>query len=516
MKNKKLAFLWRIILSGPALVFQSLLFYMITLAPGIYGFDSAELSSGVHSLGIIHPPGYPLYILIGKVFALLPFGTLAYRLNIMSAVFASLTVMFLYYVLSRLLYSRVVAWAAAFIFAVSNYFWQMALVAEVYTLHTFSLALELLILLLWINYGKKRFLFLFSFIYGLSLCNHTSGILFAPGFTWLIVSSRYWDWKWRSARTVISMFSFFLIGLLPYIYLPLASSSEPPLNYVSTYYNIDLSTLYGIWWMMSGKAYHFFAFGYSLDMLPAEISHFVNFLWRNFLGLGVIFGILGLLRLFKTQKKLAIGLALIFLGNAVFYINYRVIDKDTMFLPAYLIWAVLMAAGIQQVLIWLNILVTSRSVWQIVKSISALLLVALPLTAAFLNWRWVDLSKANGPARFASEVMQTAEPNAVVMAQWSPAVVLEYYQLVEGQRPDLVIHNRSRSAVARFYLLLEQGMTSQEILKQIAEEEKALLHQEILHRPIHIVEYDSLFATDFEYLPAGNYYQLVLKEDGSF
>jgi len=72
--------------------------YLLTLAPGVYGFDSAELSTGVHLLGIVHPSGYPLYLIVGKLFSYLPIKDLAYRLNIMSAFFGALTVYMLFIV----------------------------------------------------------------------------------------------------------------------------------------------------------------------------------------------------------------------------------------------------------------------------------------------------------------------------------------------------------------------------------------------------------------------------------
>ena len=67
----------------------ALVVYTATLSPGVYGFDSAELSTGAYTLGIVHPPGYPLYLLIAHLFVQLPIGDVAYRVNLMSAVFGA-------------------------------------------------------------------------------------------------------------------------------------------------------------------------------------------------------------------------------------------------------------------------------------------------------------------------------------------------------------------------------------------------------------------------------------------
>ncbi|MGH7292790.1 MAG: protein O-mannosyl-transferase family, partial [Myxococcota bacterium] len=87
---------------GALAVGLPLLVYLRTMAPTVYGLDSAELTTGAYALGIVHAPGSPTYMLLGHVFAQLPLGDVGYRLNLMSAVAAALAVLFLYLVLRRL------------------------------------------------------------------------------------------------------------------------------------------------------------------------------------------------------------------------------------------------------------------------------------------------------------------------------------------------------------------------------------------------------------------------------
>ena len=70
----------------------SLGLYIRTLAPGVLPGDSAEFQVLAHQLGIAHCPGYPIYLLLAKLFTLLPFGEIAYRVNLFSAFMAALTV----------------------------------------------------------------------------------------------------------------------------------------------------------------------------------------------------------------------------------------------------------------------------------------------------------------------------------------------------------------------------------------------------------------------------------------
>src|SRR5437762_3277993 len=60
--------------------------YVRTLAPTVAGGDSGELITAAYTLGVAHPPGYPLYTLLAKLFTLIPIGTIAWRVNLFSAV----------------------------------------------------------------------------------------------------------------------------------------------------------------------------------------------------------------------------------------------------------------------------------------------------------------------------------------------------------------------------------------------------------------------------------------------
>jgi hypothetical protein len=77
--------------------------YLKTLCPTVYVGDSGELIAAAYTLGIPHPPGYPLFTILGKVFiTLIPIGSIAYRVNLLSAFFASSTVMVLYFFMLKL------------------------------------------------------------------------------------------------------------------------------------------------------------------------------------------------------------------------------------------------------------------------------------------------------------------------------------------------------------------------------------------------------------------------------
>jgi hypothetical protein len=491
------------LLASGSLILVTGLIYLNTLAPGVFGFDSAELATGVFTLGIVHPPGYPLYLLLGKIFSLIPIGNLAYRLNLMSCFWGCVTIWLVYKIIDMFYGNKLIGWAAAFVLSISNYFWQMSIVAEVYTLHTAFLVLNLFFLIKWRKRFGNKWLYLFAICYGLSLGNHTSGILFAPGFAWLILSSS--NWEWRNWKLTLGMALLFFCGLLPYLYFPIRAFSNPQLNYVTQYYQVDLTTPSGLLWMISGQAYRFFAFGYSFAEIPVEIARFMSFLWRNFLGAGVIIGLMGVYWNLKKDWKTFSGFLIIFLCNAIFFINYRVMDKDTMFLPAYVIWAFFLAGGIKFTIEFMEKLLKQENA--MISTPAVMLLLFFP--GLILNWHWVDMSHENSPEEFAQEIFRTTPQNVLIVASWSPAVIIEYYQIVEGLRPDIQVINRSRTDVAHYYKLWNAGFSRDKIIQILTTDTAQMIEQEITQRPVYSIEYDPSLANYFEYLPICSYFRIA-------
>src|SRR5436190_21992796 len=74
----------------------SLILYIRTLAPSLVYSDGAEFQTLAYTLGMTHLTGYPIYLLIGKFFTFIPVANVAYRINLMSAVFGALSLGLLY------------------------------------------------------------------------------------------------------------------------------------------------------------------------------------------------------------------------------------------------------------------------------------------------------------------------------------------------------------------------------------------------------------------------------------
>ena len=146
--------------------------YAHTLCPTVYFGDSGELASAAYTLGIAHSPGYPLYCLLGRAaIGLLPGDSPAVRLNLLSALLASLALAFLYRAVAAAGVSRAVSAAVSLAAGFSPGLWQHAVVAEVYALDALILTGTLALLFVWLETGKGRLIPFLGVVIGLGCAN---------------------------------------------------------------------------------------------------------------------------------------------------------------------------------------------------------------------------------------------------------------------------------------------------------------------------------------------------------
>ncbi len=179
----------------------SLSVYFLTLEPTVSLWDCGEFISSAYRLENTHPPGAPLYMLLGRLFSLLApdSSSVALYINALSAVASAFTVFFLFKIIYLFLSKQIsvtdkkqtnfalsVSTAGALIFAFTDSFWFSALEAEVYALSVFFTALTLWLMLKYeseqdSNYAV-RYLILVAFLTGLSVGVHLLNLLVIPAF----------------------------------------------------------------------------------------------------------------------------------------------------------------------------------------------------------------------------------------------------------------------------------------------------------------------------------------------
>jgi hypothetical protein len=387
----------------PALVLGlgSFALYVTTLAPTVLFADGGEFQFVPYILGIAHPTGYPLYLLLGWAWShTLPIGDVAYRMNLFSALWAALAVGLSYVVALRVVrlgaaginsnVARLAAATAAATFAVGETFWSQAIIAEVYSFNAFFVVLVLLLLFQLgevpqdmppapdqISPLAMRSLALTT-VYGLSLTHHSTMLLLLPGillYLYLIRRSpqprqrvaRFFLTEGEAAvpktrplslfapRSLLRRMGFALAlavtlvaPLLLYLYLPLRAPHTP-------YVTLRLSesqtlTLYDNTWrgFVDHLTASVFAGNLTLPTTGVERLVMTGGLLRDQFGLiGIGLALVGLGRL-VADRRWAV-LALTGLGYSVgvaFNLIYSIGDVHVLFIPSYLFMSLWLGLGV--------------------------------------------------------------------------------------------------------------------------------------------------------------------------
>lgn len=453
--------------------------YVLTLAPTIYNLDSAELTTAAATLGLTRSTGYPFYILLGHLWTKIPVGDMGYRMNLFSALNSALTIALVLMILRELGIGFVASFGSLGLLATGINYWGLSLIAEVYTLQTALMAALILGLIRWQKAPAPGKLFWVGLWMGLGLCHHASQIFLLPA-TVIFVLLNYLIKRKRTSsdpleQGILSSRSLFvgclglLLGLSFFLYLPIRYQSSPAFNYAGSYsadgnfLPLPLDTLPGFWSLISGRSFSNLVFAYPLFELIGEAQKFFIELWRSFAAIGFGPGFLGVIVLCYRNWRTGFLLGLAFLSHVIFFIGYHAADKALMFLPAYLVWAIWLAVGYDWLLAQLGQLrnasggTFSQGI-SLVRLGFVFVIVGGVFWSLIANWRWVDQSQDWSARRLGEQVMAQAEPGAVVFGYWDVIPVLQYLQLVEGQRLDLTLVNR--------FLISKQDLTKW-ILREI-------------------------------------------------
>jgi hypothetical protein len=219
---------WRLAFA-PAVGIGAFVLYVATAYPDLTGGDGGELAAAVATGGVMHPPGYPLYAILGRVAAWLPLAaSVAGRLNLLSAVCDAFAAAFLCAAMGRRTGSRAAGLTAAVAFALAPVVWSYAICAEVFALNNLLGAVLVWLAVRYDEHAERRFAMWGAFVVGLGLANHHTFVFAAAP----IAGGALWRGRadLLEPRTLTRLAGAVGAGLLPYAYLPLAASGGSPIR----------------------------------------------------------------------------------------------------------------------------------------------------------------------------------------------------------------------------------------------------------------------------------------------
>jgi len=439
MKNRNLkqTGAWRHLVALAALALPMLV-YLLTLAPTITwahdGADGGDLITAAYTLGVPHPPGYPVYCLLGWLFAYLPLRDVAWRLNLMSAVGAASAALGLSAVVSEwrrgsqggdtVAAGLGAAWGLAFV----PVLWSQALVAEVYTVNA-----AFVVWVLWLAFRVRRASIspmVLGLAWGLSLGTHLTGLALLPIVMWALVAGR----RGRSLPSVLlPWLGGTVLGLSSYVYLPLRAGQG-----AVTWGNP--TTLVGWWWVVSGALYRGYAFALPWEAVPARLLALARYLASGFGPTGIVLGAVGVRSLARQQWTLLLASGLSWLLYVTYAVGYDTTDSYVYLIPALIISALWLSEGLVESISWLCGRLGLR------RGLAAGLCLACigPLSVLAMNYRAMDVHRDTIARDFGVEVLATAPGQAVLLTtQDAHTFTLWYFQHVLGQRLDLAVVDTS-------------------------------------------------------------------------
>ncbi len=466
---------WRGGLLPAALGLASFAVYLRTLAPTVLPGDSGEFQFAAPLLGVAHPTGYPLYILLGKLWTLLvPWGDLAHRMNLFSAFWAALAVALVYLVARQLTGRPFAAAIAALTLAFSRTFWSQAVVAEVYALHSFFVV-AILYLALLVEHRAKNIehrtksieqspipyaLCSMLFALGCSLAHHRTTLLLLPAlalFLWL--AQRNTQHATRNTLHASRLTLYVLLVTLPlllYLLIPLRAPATPYLHLTVGNQVLDLyeNTPQGFLRWVSGSVFRGELGWRAPGDLPGRLAMAFGFLRQQFGLVGILLGLVGGVVLWRRSRPRFWLLLLAYLGIVLFCLAYFIGDIGDLFTPSYIVFALWIGLGVDGLLSAVRSLgsvqVTNNegrrtkdegriAGWGL-RTVGYLLAVLLPLALLWGNFAALDRSgEREVRAHWEALLRQPLEPGAILVSNDRDEIMpLWYLQYAEKQRPDLV------------------------------------------------------------------------------
>ena len=418
--------------------------YALTVERTVPSGDSGELIAAASALGVAHPPGYPLYMLLGHLATSLPGGSAALRMNLLSGVFDAVAVAVVFLTSYRLIaaesgrlaFQLVASTVGALLLAFSSLFWAYSVVAEVFALNNLFAALLLFVGFEWCRRPERiRLLWLLALLLGLAFCNQQTIVLLLPALAVLGLGAR----RRISFRNAAIAVGALVAGLVPYVYLPIAASASPALNWgdpssLSRFENDVTRADYGTTTLVAGGRSGSVAT--NVEQLWAGLVH-------GFVYAGILLAITGIWWAWQHRRLEGIALLVAFLvAGPLFQAYTRTAYPDPLtkgivarfyILPSIPL-AILAALGSW----WVLALVDGRR--RLVPAvIAAAVLLALPVAAAADHYSAADQSGNHVAENYARDLLGGLPRNSLLVMRGDENYTsVSYAQNVEHLRPDVV------------------------------------------------------------------------------
>ena len=479
--------------------------YLKTLNPSIWWEDSGELTTSPYTLGITHPPGYPLYTFVTKVvMTLIPVSNIGFRGNMANAYWGGLSAVFIFLIVlkieKKLIETKKIdpkilfggylpAIVASILSSIAATTWLYSITSEEYTLNLLFMMLVSFIFFIWEEKKDIRYMFCASFIYGLSFAHHQQAVMFFLPFLYfgtVISLKNTSDWKnftilltlaffgvigyfikpiacvpfilafgyfttvidsktifhWKNFAIILAMF---ILGWSAYLYMPIRSGQHPLLNWGTPY------------------QWEGFQFSVKRDQYgPMNISRNLKTWIAQLNRLGFIeqfniyifpLSFIGLYRMIRKNSTHTVFLLLATVCSGLFFVwitnlpdpGHMIHLFRKFLIPLYTLAAIWITYGLCFILEKIYHLINKvKPINQNIWAFSLIPFLLIPVSNLSAHYKTYDYHKSYFTYDYVYNMANTLEKNSVVWGFLSNDTFnWWFYNFAEGRRLDVInIHQR--------------------------------------------------------------------------
>lgn len=423
--------------------------YIFTLHPTISPYrDSGDLVAAAFTSGVAHPPGYPLFVILGKIFILIiPFGNVAYRVNVMSAVCGAMACLLLYMALrseqkaadveSRApdVFRMAICLLPTLALALTVPFWRLSQVSEMYSLNAFFASL---IVYLLIRLDKFENFYVAAFLLGLACGNHLTIIFLAPSVIYYLIKHKNFTIS-PSRHLIISL--LFLLGFSVHLFMPVRAAADAVINWGGT------DTLKGFLRTITRADYGGLKlhpaeseFSWSFSSVVAQMVFYFKLMTSRFSVIGILLGAIGISSGLKNRLTVFSLISFLVSGPLFALLSNLPIDKPTTpgilephFVLPDLFFSVLIYSGLK----YLFSLRYTSSVGRHI--LFGFLAVVYPAALFVEGFKKCDYRNDFYAYDYGRNLLNTLPKGSILYDPDDPtAFITDYFNIVLGKRRDVI------------------------------------------------------------------------------
>lgn len=440
-----------------AILFLAL--YLSTQSHSIFGGDAGDLVSAASTLGVAHPPGYPLYTVVANMLIkYVNYGTPAWRVSLLSSISIAVS-MGMVTLLGLLLFNRVIpAVLGSLILGLTYIYWLYAIVPEVFGMHLFFMTTQLVVLRLWEMTRQKKWITLFVGLFTLSILHHQIILFVLPAYMYFFLTHKnQLKIYLKSNRKQAILAS--ILALAPLAYFAVSIPRLAPYTWA------DTSSISEVIKIITRDTYGSFTSAHIILEKPlarlTDVYAYFVFMIEDFGLLGFMLIIIGAAYLYFVNKRYFVFSALIFLFTGPLFVfygayilsnNFTIATFERFLLPSYIAVTVWLVSGIYACSYGLDNLIAyirrqqkSHTSFRYAPIILAAVAV-LPTHLLISNYPKMSILTHDTTAEhFAEDILNTADKNAILLlTNDNEAFNAAYLYYSLKKRPDIAFFNTSR------------------------------------------------------------------------